>query len=258
MPLDADALTEAHRRNQAFLSAQTSDSMLEAWRILNPRNLAGTTPEWLAVTETVIARQANRSANVSAEYYSAFREVRVGEPFHAVPVVDVAAVEVRTSMVVTGPIQVRRSIGVGHTLDRAMEIGREMSARAASRWCLSGGRGTIETAVASDPVCLGYARATSGSPCAFCAMVASRGPTYKSKNAALRVVGRSGSTRGSRPLGAKYHDGCHCVPVPIYSTNDPWPQGSQQFTDLWKRAKENPEPGVTQFQQFRRLLSASA
>lgn len=81
-------------------------------------------------------------------------------------------------------------------------------------------------------------RARSGKSCDFCIMLAGRGPVYRSAAAAGAVVG-AGSTRtgfdadgnrlsggigggvqarGSQAIGRKYHDNCHCTPVPTFYT----------------------------------------
>lgn len=63
--------------------------------------------------------------------------------------------------------------------------------------------------------------------CAFCRMLATRGPDYLSAKSAQFVVGRrsksrggrpgelTGKLRGSRPIGELYHDDCGCVPVAV-------------------------------------------
>jgi len=110
------------------------------------------------------------------------------------------------------------------------------------------GRDTITDAVVSDPAGPTYARHASANACAFCAMLATRGPVYAPGNA-TRVTGerlggtdyrkmrRTGISReqilaGSRAktvaqggrkgratsqaLGEKYHDDCHCTVVPVF------------------------------------------
>ena len=73
------------------------------------------------------------------------------------------------------------------------------------------GRRTLErTAHAAG---IGYARVPTGAEtCAFCLMLASRGPVY-SKDSATRTKD-----------GRRYHDDCSCVPVPVASEDD-YPEG---------------------------------
>lgn len=99
-----------------------------------------------------------------------------------------------------------------------------------------------------------YARHASANACAFCALMSSRGAVYASKASATRVVGRgkaislnfnadgtrkSGGqakgvkVRGSRQVGDKWHDNCHCVYVEVR------PGGSYHpppYVKNWERA----------------------
>lgn len=77
--------------------------------------------------------------------------------------------------------------------------------------------------------------------CAFCRMLAIRGPDYLTEVSAVRVVGRRsksrgragellGVQRGTRALGEKYHDDCRCVPVAV-RPGDTWEQ--PDYLDDW-------------------------
>lgn len=81
-----------------------------------------------------------------------------------------------------------------------------------------------------------WARHASANACEFCRMLATRGAVYSSELAAVRVVGRGKDVftqpgkrgkrkrggqakgvkpRGTRSLGDKYHDNCHCVAIEV-------------------------------------------
>lgn len=94
-------------------------------------------------------------------------------------------------------------------------------------------RQTVEESVMADPVLTGYKRHASANACAFCALLATRPAYYNSEQSARVVVGRGtplstniGRTRGrpakgirargTQSLGSKYHDGCHCIAVPVW------------------------------------------
>lgn len=100
---------------------------------------------------------------------------------------------------------------------------------ATQRLVLKPGRDSIWNSAGRDPVPTGVARVPSGtSTCAFCVMLASRGPVYQSQVSAELVVGRGSNrtgydssgkrlvggigggvkARGSKQLGDKFHDNC--------------------------------------------------
>lgn len=83
------------------------------------------------------------------------------------------------------------------------------------RLILNQARDTTFDAVATDPVGARYARHASANACAFCALMATRGATYASESSALTTSGH-----GSRPLGEKYHDDCHCAVVEVFPGQD--------------------------------------
>lgn len=76
---------------------------------------------------------------------------------------------------------------------------------------------------------VGYARVMTGrETCAFCAMLASRGPVY------------SEDTATRRKDGGRYHDGCDCIAVLVVE-GQPWP-GQKEYERLqeqWGTATED-------------------
>lgn len=85
----------------------------------------------------------------------------------------------------------------------------------------SAGRRTILRAVEDTPEVLGYARVLTGyENCAFCVMLASRGPVYKSRRGA------------GDPEIRVFHKGCDCKVVPVFD-KAAWP-GREQYRELAK------------------------
>ena len=88
--------------------------------------------------------------------------------------------------------------------------------------------GRVRDAALKRPVGkrVGYARVLSGKEnCAFCAMLASRGPVYSEDTVTRRADGR------------RYHDGCDCRPVLVIE-GKPWP-GQEEYRRLeqrWRKA----------------------
>ncbi|NEW33833.1 hypothetical protein GV791_14845 [Nocardia cyriacigeorgica] len=106
---------------------------------------------------------------------------------------------------------------------------------------------------------IGWARVLTGTEnCAFCAMLASRGPVYKSDKSATWVVGRRGGrTRGTRWVGEPFHDNCDCEAVLVRRGED-WPGRAdfERFERLWIAASTvadgDDEPRLVFNRAFRR------
>lgn len=214
----AARLTEAHRLAQARLGARMVAQMAAAWPLLDPENLDGTIERWLTVTVPMVRAQRITSARLAANYLAAFRMLELGSTAQFTPLLaETLPVEaITTSLTVTGPIAVKTRMRISPIIAKAMEIGKASSAGAAMRQALGGGRQTISDTVAADPKALGWARATSGKVCHFCAMLASRGPVYSEDSVHFEA-----------------HDHCSCTSEPVYHRDTAWPVGSQRFKALW-------------------------
>lgn len=242
---EARRLTEAHRQAQARLGSDTVRQMLAAFPLLDGTNLDGTFDRWLRVVVPGLRSQRSTSATLAANYLLTFRALELGvSAARMAPVIaDVLPVgAVTTSLVVTGPASIKSSISRGVALPAAMETAQVATSRAAMRHVMDGGRQTIMETVRSDRQAKGWARATSGKACSFCAMIASRGPVFSEDTAHFEA-----------------HDGCSCSAEPVYRDDAAWPAGSAKYQAGWDQAKalardEDIRPDVA----FRRLVEGRA
>lgn len=119
--------------------------------------------------------------------------------------------------------------------DRVVEdrVAAELSRRV-SRHVVQAGRQAVASTVhngsarfagSARPAHAGYARVLTGREnCAFCTMLASRGPVYREDTVVKRKDGR------------RYHDGCDCVPVLVVKGH-PW-EGEDAYRRLEKRWRD--------------------
>ncbi|MFJ5923861.1 hypothetical protein ACIQF6_14810 [Kitasatospora sp. NPDC092948] len=155
----------------------------------------------------------------------------------------------RTSLWVTGPVHAEQRLDAAEALhgrgrlddaeflaelDDMMRDCAATVGGAADREVLRGGRSLAEQSARADGRVVGWARVTDSSPCGFCAMLASRGAVYKSRDSALFAGGPPVSLDDL----TKYHDLCHCQIVPVYSRADHMPAGSVAWRDLWQEASD--------------------
>lgn len=222
---EADVLTEAHRLAQARVGAETVQMMLSNWAQLDLSAVQATLTRWVESSERIIVAQYVRSANLAAQYGGLRERLELGPNATGSDLISAADVitleEMRPSLLVTGPGRLFETLRKGNTLEVAGEKAQVAAARSAQRLALSGGRKTLlRTGV-------GYRRVTSGKPCAFCAMLASRGAVYHDHESA----------------GFQAHDGCNCHPEPVYRRGETPPPQTQEWKDVYSEAQAERRAG---------------
>lgn len=194
-------LTEAHRLAQGRLGIDTVVQMIALAGILDPTDVDGTTEAWLRVAVPLVTRQHERSAELAASYYRAFRAAEGASAVPFIPKVSLTAEAQRiaSSLTATGPAVVKFDTRRGLPPQVAMERAVESSASSAQRLALDGGRSTITTNTTEDPGSQGWRRVTSGDPCEFCEGLAGRGTVYSEASADFAA-----------------HDHCNCAAEPAF------------------------------------------
>lgn len=209
-------LTELHRRRTLSLRAETMKDVVRFYRLWSLKDPA--TYEAMEQALIMVARtRGMQAAALAANYYEAFRafEVPAGRlisiPLAAPPPDE----QIRAAIGATARAGVLNGLQAGKTLEQAMANGLVMVSGSVSRLALNVGRDTIQEQVKRDPKALGWSRVTSGDACAFCAMLASRGPVYKEDT-----------------VDFESHDHCSCGSEPHYEGSS-WPPHSVAYRELW-------------------------
>lgn len=131
------------------------------------------------------------------------------------------------------------------------------SSGAAVRQALNGGRGVTDRVMDLDRKVKGFARVTDANPCAFCALLASRGAVFGKgsfiRSDAAREADRGeGSTWALNPEAArdvpdgwtnvaKVHNNCRCQLRPVYSNEGIWDAGARHYLKVWNDRKVTPQ-----------------
>lgn len=237
------ALTEQHYRAQAQLRAQTLRDYLTLWPIWQGDDDSFNT--LVAATIPLVRAYHRLSVSVAGAYFDSFRRAeRAGgtsPPRLAAPLEPDRLV---ASLHITGRVQTVKALRSGQRPEVAMRTALVRTSGAVTRHVMSGGRDTIDTSTREDREAIGWARVTAASPCAFCAMVASRGPVY-----------------GKETVGFEAHDHCACTGEPAYADSE-WPGRAREFAALYKRAQREARANGTHAEgtvnpaltNFRRLL----
>lgn len=222
------ALTTSYRLAQGRIATRTSSlAMLAFEHVLDTARLDATFPAYVSTVLPILNGGRAQAATLAAAYYEEHRAesgVTGQAPVPAVPG-PISLDQASTSLLYTGPITLRRQLARGNTLITALNVARALTGAALFRHTANAGRGLIFETSQRDTKSLGYARVTDGKPCYFCAMLASRGAVYKSRD-----------TAGAGPRGAanRYHDGCGCTVQAIYGTDAQIPGSSAKYDALWR------------------------
>lgn len=199
MSVASRRLTEAHRLTQARIGALTVLQMRRVWRLLDPEDLDGTFEDWLIAATPIVATQRTVSARTAASFVTASKVLQLGPSAMATPILADAADPraLTTSLLVTGPLSVKRAMARGVPLARALSTAEASSAAAAMRHSLDGGRQTLLETLRTDRDARGWRRVASGGACKFCSTL--DGKFHPTDNADFPA-----------------HDGCSCSQEPVY------------------------------------------
>lgn len=190
-------LTEAHRRSQLRVGTETAALIVATWKLLDPSD-DSTVRRWLAIVTPIIATQRTKSAQLAGTYYQALRLAATGEPWTPIPDTDLIEDQIRTALLVTGPVAYRAALGRQIPDREALQGAQRTSARSGMRHALNGGRATLLSNVAADDKAIGWQRVHGGTACKFC-------------------IGLTGNVYREATVGFRSHDGCACSAQPLFA-----------------------------------------
>ncbi|WP_055428160.1 VG15 protein [Bifidobacterium aesculapii] len=225
-------LTDRHRRAQVRLAITADSQARRMWdATLDLDDLRGSQPIWKRAMLDLLQVWWKVSADTAAQYLPRFREAETGEPGGVevgVPRFDRRQASRRIDW--TGATNVLWHIARGETQEAVYEAARSLFLGMFHEAVLTGGRTTIERWAKKDPRAIGWRRVSDGDPCAFCAMLVTRGPVYTS----VAKAGLSART------GKKYHPHCGCTVEVVYGDWKPTRQEQQWIDDYYRAAESLP------------------
>ena len=238
---EGEALTRVHRQRQLAVKAAVVRDVTRLWRGVDPTNLAGTIGPFAEASAVVVRARHRDSVSVASRYFRNFRQVEdisglLPAPRPVQPPPLPVAAEVSRGASLAGIINARKR---GFSPQAAARNGLVKVAGAASGLTMAGGRETLIGFLAEDDQALGWQRVTAADPCAFCAMIASRGAVFSASSADFES-----------------HDHCSCTPEPFYEGSRTLSR-NDRFRMLWdevqrevpfERADDN-----TRMNAFRRV-----
>lgn len=198
------AAPQKYRRVQALLAARMAQQVLRVWRdLMNPAKVDASWPAVRAALMPIVQQARDQSAVLARAAYVEARQ-DAGMPddgFSPSGPLQLAIDRLESTLDVTGPVEFKKAIAAGRTPQQAMDAAAVRMVGSTQYLALEGGRSVMKQSTDADERATGWSRVTDGDPCAWCAMLASRGPVYK-----------TAKTAGDpRQGGDRYHD--HCVPA---------------------------------------------
>lgn len=217
----------AHQVALGDLTTLTRAALVAFWRTLDLSDPVAVAVALREFMPEAFATYGSAAATLAADFYDDLRaEALVAASFTAT-VVDAPSAETAQSLVGWGLAPLFQQAA---PVDPALALSRLSGGL--QRAIAGADRQTIITNARNDPAAVRYARHASANACAFCAMLATRQAVFRSEKSAVRVVGRGTAKRGdgskmdvrrkgvkprgTRALGEKFHDDCHCVAVPVW------------------------------------------
>jgi hypothetical protein len=228
-----DTLTRLHDQKQEQIAAVLAGAMVKLWPIISKDPSDRNVQRWLAQVLSAIRAQRFKSASLAQSYFGAYRLLELGsgaERFFPSIAGAINEEQVITSMMVTGPVKLRKDLDKAIANVEDMQNIQTLNQGAAIRHTLNGARDTIDNGLQNDKLVRGFVRITDSDPCFFCAMLASRGPVYSDDSF------EESDPRFQGPGNHKVHDSCACMVRAVYKGGEPFPGRAKEFDALWKEA----------------------
>lgn len=245
-PTDPRTLTEQHRIAQLRIRAAGLRDFLRIVPIWNGDK--SSFADLILATRPLVDVYRDASSALAVSYYEAARAAQqiAGDPTPKIAAaIDTA--QLAKSMYVTGDRVIERALQRGVAAPAARTDAITGLSGAISRHILNAGRQSVIDSVNADRLSVGWARVTDSQPCAFCALLASRGAVYKSEETA----------------DFQAHDHCGCSIMPVYGASV-LPDTSKRWKQVYNRAQREAEANGTldrgtsndRLNAFRRALAA--
>jgi hypothetical protein len=209
----------AARTAQLAVRAQVMRDVARLWPLLDKNRLRDTFPAWLAAMIQLVTGYHAQSSREAGRYYQSARAQALLSPTPAelIRLAPAPAEEwMSKAFGFSGPGMLSKDTARPNTA-LSTTLGT------ASRIALDGGRTTILDTVKQDPASVGWYRVTDGRPCAFCALLASRGVVYKQDT-----------------VGFKAHNDCGCFGAPAFRNGPPLPDITKDAQRVYRERGKGP------------------
>lgn len=227
----AESLAQTHQIGQSALASMIPAIVDQAWPLLDPHDLKGTLPKFIAAVQAVVQRYGLASASAALTYY---RQERAAQGVTSSPG-PLRVAESPSGAAVEDAVRGAVSNLYGPVTPESEAKARDAVAQAAQQLVLDQGRMTIAGAVGRDRAAKGWVRVTEVGACWFCTMLALRGGAGMLYNSRSSFRGSNARFKGSGEF--KVHDNCHCTMQPVFTAYEPparLREAQQRYNDATK------------------------
>lgn len=220
MQADFDSLARAHQAEQVRQAATIQTALSVLWdRTIVPSDLQGSFARFEVTARRLVNAGRTRGELTAQEYDDALRQLAGLEGTISVPRQPFENEATQRALYSTGYAHAVRRIGEGDDVATALVSAKVSLLRAAKRRTLQAGRQRLIDLTNADPDMDRVARVSDGKPCAFCAMLVSRGPVYTASTAGFRA-----------------HDGCGCSVRPVPRGDSGWSGDARTYRELYDKS----------------------
>lgn len=224
----------AQQASQSALATLLAAQVDTAFAALDVSSLKGSLPELVKAIAALVQQFGRSSATTAARFYAAERKA-AGVPgkftVRPAPPVKVDAVNEGVRWATRGLWSENPDI----------ESARSLVGGVAERAVLDTGRTTLLDAVRSDRKAIGWARVAEPGCCAFCALLTTRGMTYRSEHSAQ----------------FQSHNNCRCHVEPVFNQYEPSAQ-VRGWQSLYRDSTKDAHGTAATVAAFRKAFDAQS
>jgi hypothetical protein len=202
---------------QMAIRAALMRDVIKLWPALDKTRLAETFPGWLRAMQLLVGNYHGQSSAAAGRFYQSARAQALSSPTPRSLIKTAPAPDpqwMAKAFGFSGPGMIAKDTAQPNT---ALSTTLGTAARVA----LDGGRTTVLETVKHDRAAVGWYRVTDGDPCAFCALLSSRGVVYKKDTVAFQA-----------------HNDCGCSGAPAFSRGQQLPAISDQADAIYRESAQ--------------------
>lgn len=222
MSTDWGLLAQAHMAQQVTDAAQIQAALSVLWdKTIDPDDLTGSFLKFREAAIPYLSKGGYTAQTTAQTYFGSVKKLAGLDKPKILPLAALNAPQAKSSLTAATMKSLSLAYGVkqkGGNPKQYLDAAKSNMLGSAKRQVLNTSRKTLVTLAETDKQITGWARVSDGRPCAFCAMLVSRGPVYS--------VGT---------VGFRAHDRCGCSvrPVPYNDPDKGWSPEALAYRMLW-------------------------